>query len=58
MQPVGKHYDRQYSSPHHEVATDVKRMPIWPIIIIIIVIVIVIIIIILFDAFFLNWAIH
>ena len=33
--PVGKHNNRQYASPHHEVATDVKQMPIRPIIIII-----------------------
>ena len=32
---VGKHNNRQHASPHHEVATDVKQMPIWPIIIII-----------------------
>ena len=31
--PVGKHNDRQHASPHHEVATDVKQMPIRPIII-------------------------
>ena len=36
--PVGKHNDRQHASPHHEVATDVKQMPIRPIIIIIIII--------------------
>ena len=35
--PVGKHNDRQHASPHHEVATDVKQMPIRPIIIIIII---------------------
>ena len=34
--PVGKHNNRQHASPHHEVATDVKQMPIRPIIIIII----------------------
>ena len=33
--PIGKHNDRQHASPHHEVATDVKQMPIRPIIIII-----------------------
>ena len=44
--PVGKHNKRQHASPHHEVATDVKQMPIRPIIIIIIIIVIIIIIII------------
>ena len=33
--PVGKHNNRQHASPHHEVATDVKQMPIRPIIIII-----------------------
>ena len=38
--PVGKHNNRQHASPHHEVATDVKQMPIQPIIIIIIIIVI------------------
>ena len=32
--PVGKHNNRQHASPHHEVATDVKQMPIRPIIII------------------------
>ena len=31
--PVGKHNNRQHVSPHHEVATDVKQMPIRPIII-------------------------
>ena len=31
--PVGKHTNRQHASPHHEVATDVKQMPIRPIII-------------------------
>ena len=31
--PVGKHNNRQHASPHHEVATDVKQMPIRPIII-------------------------
>ena len=35
--PVGKHNDSQHASPHHEVATDVKQMPIRPIIIIIII---------------------
>ena len=30
--PVGKH-NRQHASHHHEVATDVKQMPIRPIII-------------------------
>ena len=30
--PAGKHNDRQHASPHHEVATDVKQMPIRPII--------------------------
>ena len=35
--PVGKHNNRQHASPHHEVATDVKQMPIRPIIIIIII---------------------
>ena len=30
--PVGKHNDRQHASLHHEVATDVKQMPIRPII--------------------------
>ena len=34
--PVGKHNNRQHASPHREVATDVKQMPIRPIIIIII----------------------
>ena len=34
--PVGKHNNRQHASPHHEVVTDVKQMPIRPIIIIII----------------------
>ena len=34
--PVEKHNNRQHASPHHEVATDVKQMPIRPIIIIII----------------------
>ena len=33
--PVGKHNNRQHASPHHEVATHVKQMPIWPIIIIV-----------------------
>ena len=33
--PVGKHNNRQHASPHHEVATDVKQMPIRPIIIIV-----------------------
>ena len=33
--PVRKHNNRQHASPHHEVATDVKQMPIRPIIIII-----------------------
>ena len=28
--PVGKHNNRQHASPHHEVATDVKQMPIRP----------------------------
>ena len=37
--PVGKHNNRQHASPHHEVATDVKQMPIRPIIIIIIIII-------------------
>ena len=32
--PVGKHNNRQHASPHHEVAIDVKQMPIRPIIII------------------------
>ena len=32
--PVGKHNNRQHASSHHEVATDVKQMPIRPIIII------------------------
>ena len=32
--PVGKHNNRQHASPHHEVATDVKQMPIRPIIVI------------------------
>ena len=27
---VGKHNDRQQAFPHHEVATDVKQMPIRP----------------------------
>ena len=45
--PAGKHNNRQHASPHHEVATDVKQMPIRPIIIIIIIIVIIIIIIII-----------
>ena len=31
--PIGKHNNRQHASPHHEVATDVKQMPIRPIII-------------------------
>ena len=31
--PVGKHNNMQHASPHHEVATDVKQMPIRPIII-------------------------
>ena len=31
--PVGKHNNRQHASLHHEVATDVKQMPIRPIII-------------------------
>ena len=31
--PVGKHNNRQHASTHHEVATDVKQMPIRPIII-------------------------
>ena len=44
--PVGKHNNRQHASSHHEVATDVKQMPIRPIIIIIIIIIITIIIII------------
>ena len=35
--PVGKHNNRQHASPHHEVATDVKQMPIRTIIIIIII---------------------
>ena len=35
--PVGKHNNRQHASSHHEVATDVKQMPIQPIIIIIII---------------------
>ena len=35
--PVGKHNNRQHAFPHHEVATDVKQMPIRPIIIIIII---------------------
>ena len=35
--PVGKHNNRQHACPHHEVATDVKQMPIRPIIIIIII---------------------
>ena len=30
--PVGKHNIRQHASPHHEAATDVKQMPIRPII--------------------------
>ena len=30
--PVGKHNNRQHASPNHEVATDVKQMPIRPII--------------------------
>ena len=30
--PVGKHNNRQHASPHHEVDTDVKQMPIRPII--------------------------
>ena len=30
--PLGKHINRQHASPHHEVATDVKQMPIRPII--------------------------
>ena len=30
--PVGKHNNGQHASPHHEVATDVKQMPIRPII--------------------------
>ena len=42
--PVGKHNNRQHASPHHEVATDVKQMPIRPIIIIVIIIIIIIII--------------
>ena len=33
--PVGKYNNRQHASPHDEVATDVKQMPIRPIIIII-----------------------
>ena len=41
--PVGKHNNRQHASPHHEVATDVKQMPIRPIINIIIIIIIIII---------------
>ena len=45
--PVGKHDNRQHASPHNEVATDVKQMPIRPIIVVIIIIVIVIIIIII-----------
>ena len=36
--------DRQHASPHHEVATDVKQMPLRPIIIIIIIITFLIII--------------
>ena len=28
--PVGKHNKRQHASPHHEVATDEKKMPIRP----------------------------
>ena len=35
--PVGKHNNRQHASPHHEVATYVKQMPIQPIIIIIVI---------------------
>ena len=35
--PVGKHNNRQHAPPYHEVATDVKQMPIRPIIIIIII---------------------
>ena len=31
--PVGKYNNRQHASPHNEVATDVKQMPIRPIII-------------------------
>ena len=31
--PVGKHNNRQHASLHHEAATDVKQMPIRPIII-------------------------
>ena len=34
--PVWKQNNRQHASFHHEVVTDVKQMPIWPIIIIII----------------------
>ena len=41
--PVGKHNNRQHAS-HHEVATDVKQMPIRPIIIIIIIIIIIFVI--------------
>ena len=32
--PVEKHDNRQQAFPHHEVVTDVKQMPIRPIIII------------------------
>ena len=44
--PVGKHNNRLHASPHHEVATDVKQMPIRPIIINIVIVIIIIIIII------------
>ena len=44
--PVGKHNNRQHASPHHEDATDVKQMPIRPIIFISIVIVIVIVVVV------------
>ena len=33
--PFGKHNNRQHVSSHHEVATDVKQMPIRPIVIVI-----------------------
>ena len=36
--PVGKHNNRQHASPQHEVATDVKQMPIRPIIVILLLI--------------------
>ena len=45
--PQRKHNDRKHASPHHEVPTDEKQIPIRPIIIIIIVIIIIIILLLL-----------